>query len=257
MTTFTMLKSLQFLASCAAVFLLVACATLEPEENVAAQDVKWLPSAPGKDSSPHWHHKTFLGKKATSYSVVQLDGRKVVQSNSDGSASMLRQALRVEPGQLGKLRFSWKVPFLIEGADMAVRETDDSPVRVILAFEGDRAGFSAKNAMLSELAHALTGEPLPYATLMYVWGNHSPPGTVVINSRTDRIRKMVIESGPGRLNRWADYERDIAADYRKAFGEEPGALVGIAIMTDSDNTRQTASAWFGPLTLVTRPVAGT
>ena len=108
--------------------------------------------------------------------------------------------------------------------------------------------------MLSELALALTGEPMPYATLMYVWGNHRPAGSVIVNSRTDRIRKLVLESGPERLGRWLDYERDIRADYEKAFGEAPGALVGIAIMTDTDNTRQQTRAWYGPVTLLAKPV---
>jgi hypothetical protein len=123
----------------------------------------------------------------------------------------------------------------------------------VLAFEGDRTKFSAKNSMLSELALALTGEPLPYATLMYVWGSHSAPESVIINTRTDRIRKVIIESGPARLGRWLDYERDVRADYEKAFGEAPGALVGIAIMTDSDNTRQQAKAWYGPVSLMKKP----
>lgn len=168
---------------------------------------------------------------------------------------MLRRTLRVEPAALSKLRFSWKVPALIEGADLTQRHADDSPVRIVLAFEGDRSTFSAKNAMLSELALALTGEPLPYATLMYVWGTHSTPESVIINTRTDRIRKLVIESGSGRLGRWLDYERDIRADYEKAFGEAPGALVGVAIMTDSDNTRQKTKAWYGPVTLMGKPAS--
>ena len=106
-----------------------------------------------------------------------------------------------------------------------------------------------KNAMLSELTHALTGQPMPYATLMYVWCNQRPVGSVIQNPRTDRIRKVVVESGAGRLNQWINYERDIRADYEKAFGEPPGALIGIGIMTDSDNTRSQAQAWYGPIAL--------
>jgi hypothetical protein len=117
-------------------------------------------------------------------------------------------------------------------------------VRIVLAFEGDRSRFSARRA-LSELARALTGEEMPYATLMYVWCNKREPGTVIRSPRTDRIRKLVVESGRHRLNQWLDYERDIRADYERAFGEAPGALVGIAIMTDSDNTR--SRAWYGPV----------
>lgn len=246
----------------ASVTVLAACAGVETSPPASSQDVNWTSaSSAHSSSSPEsnpdtitWQHCAFPGKKSTRYRAVRLDGRDAVFSESDSAASMLRQHLRVEPSDLGKLGFSWKVPKMITGADMTQRDSDDSPVRVVLAFEGDRSKFSAKNAMLSELALALTGEPLPYATLMYVWGSHSAPESVLINTRTDRIRKVVIESGPARLDRWLDYERDIRADYEKAFGEAPGALVGIAIMTDSDNTRQKTKAWYGPLRLQGKPV---
>jgi hypothetical protein len=166
---------------------------------------------------------------------------------------MLRQQVRIEPGDLASVRFSWKVPGLIPLADLATRETDDAPVRILLAFEGDRSRLSPRDAALSELARALTGEELPYATLMYVWCNRREPGSVIVSPRTDRIRKLVVESGPRRLNQWLEYERDIRADFERAFGEKPGALVGVAIMTDSDNTRSTTQAWYGPLRFV--PVA--
>lgn len=173
-------------------------------------------------------------------------------ARAESAASMLRQALHVPPAELRHLNFSWKVPALIPEADMALRDADDSPVRVVLVFEGDRSKFSMKNAMLSELAQAMTGEPMPYATLMYVWCNSRAPGSVIINPRTDRIRKLVLESGEGRLNQWLDYQRDIAADFEAAFGEAPGALVGIGLMTDTDNTRSKAQAWYGPVTLTKR-----
>ena len=257
------LNALRALLAACCLPLFVGCASLETSEHTGSQDVNWASASPvnaGLNTNENktaeavkWLHCAFPGKKSTRYRAVRLDGRDAVLSESDSSASMLRQTLRVEPTGLGKLSFSWKVPKMISGADMTQRDSDDSPVRVVLAFEGDRSKFSAKNAMLSELALALTGEPLPYATLMYVWGTHSTPESVIINTRTDRIRKLVIESGPGRLNRWLDYERDVRADYEKAFGEAPGALVGIAIMTDSDNTRQQAKAWYGPVTLMKKP----
>lgn len=248
------------------VVLLAACAHTAPPDDGDAEPapppvvegIRWASAwRNGAQASPTtlWLPHNFPNKKPTVYTAVRLDGRDAVQGEAHSAASMLRQQLRVEPAQLGKVRFSWKVPALIPGADLTLRETDDSPVRVILAFDGDRSKFSAKNAMLSELALALTGEPLPYATLMYVWGNHSARDSVVINPRTDRIRKLVVESGPQQLNRWLDYERDVRADFEKAFGEAPGALVGVAIMTDADNTRQQATGWYGPISLVQQPAA--
>ncbi len=134
-------------------------------------------------------------------------------------------------------------------ADLARRDKADAVVRVVLSFEGDRSRLTARDHMLSELVQLMTGEPLPYATLMYVWCPTRETGSVITNPRTDRIRKLVVESGPARLNQWLDYERDIRTDYRKVFGEEPGKLVGVAIMTDSDNTQSQARVWYGPVEL--------
>jgi len=100
-----------------------------------------------------------------------------------------------------------------------------------------------------ELAQALSGEAPPYATLMYVWDAKAPIDTVIVNPRTDRIRKIVVDSGPTELKRWREHRRDVAADFRRAFGEEPGPLLALAVMTDSDNTRSRSRAWYGPVTL--------
>lgn len=207
-------------------------------------------SSTGGPAGSTWSHQTFPGKRATLYAPQRKDGRDALMVRAQSSASVVRRQVRIEPDQLGRLQFSWLVPAVITAADMARRESDDSPVRLILAFEGDRSRFSAKDAMLSELAETLTGEPLPYATLMYVWSNRRPPETVILNPRTDRIRKLVMESGPDHLSRWLSYERDVRADFIKAFGEPPGALLSIGLMTDTDNTRSEASAWYGPVRLL-------
>ena len=106
-----------------------------------------------------------------------------------------------------------------------------------------------KNAMLSELSHAVTGEPMPYATLMHVWCNHRPVDAVIENPRTGRIRKIVVESGSECLNQWLMYERNIRLDYENAFDEPPGALIGVGLMTDSDNTQSQVQAWYGAIQL--------
>jgi hypothetical protein len=214
-------------------------------ENVAA--TPWADHArvPG---SP-WVHQQFPGKSPTEFHYARKDGRDALAVLASSSASMVRRKVHIEPDELGTVRFSWMVPQLMAQADLASRDADDSPVRLVLAFEGDRSRFSQRDQLLNELARTLTGEPMPYATLMYVWCNKREPGTVVKSPRTDRIRTLVLESGARRLNRWLDYERDIRADYERAFGEPPGALVAIGIMTDSDNTRSVARAWYGPVQL--------
>lgn len=255
-------KRLPVVVMLAVLLQLAACGSLKPlpAETVPEEFVSATPwaavvpiSAPVTLSTPApvWKHYALPGKRPSQFRYVRKDGRDAMAATSQSSASMLRKEVRIEPAELAAVRFSWKVPELIAQADMALREADDSPVRVVLMFEGDRSKFSPKNAMLSELARALTGEELPYATLMYVWCNTRPAGSVILNPRTDRIRKLVVESGAGKLHQWVDYERNIRADYKAAFGEEPGALVGIGIMTDSDNTRSQTKSWYGPVTVGT------
>jgi len=230
-----------------AVLTLSACSSLPPSTPKLASQVPatWQP-----EDQLKWESVKIPGKLATEYSLVRLNNRNKLKANAQASASMLRQDLHIEPERLNALSFSWQIQELIADADMSQRETEDSPVRLVLAFDGDRSQFSAKNAMLSELSHAVSGKPMPYATLMYVWCNKRPVNSVIHNPRTDRIRKIVIESGPQRVNQLISYERNIKADFEKAFGEAPGALIGIAIMTDTDNTRSHAQAWYGPISLL-------
>ena len=227
---------------------------LAPEQAQGSADQPkqspWARLSQGAERALPWETQHLPGKAPSRYRYAHTDARHAVLAEADSSASLLRQKRQVPASQLGQVRFSWKVPALIANADMALRDADDSPVRLLLVFDGDRSKFSTKNAMLSELAQTLTGEPMPYATLMYVWCNKRAPGSVIINPRTDRIRKLVVESGTAHLNQWRDYERQIAADFEQAFGEPPGNLLGIGLMTDTDNTRSHTQAWYGPVTLV-------
>jgi hypothetical protein len=202
-----------------------------------------------------WQELPFPGKVRTIYRLddqAPQDNRGqrgALKAEAQSSASMLRTPIRLEADALSRIGFSWLVPALIPDADMALRGRDDSPVRLILAFDGDRSKFSAKDATLNELTRLVTGEEMPYATLMYVWCNQRPVGSVIHNARTDRIRKIVVESGTPGLMKWRNYERDIRADFERVFGEAPGALVAIGLMTDSDNTQSNTVAWYGPVSL--------
>ena len=200
-----------------------------------------------------WRHFTLPGKTATVYDFVRKDGRDALTAKAGISASMMRRDVNIAATKLDTVNFSWQIPALIAGADLAERDFDDSPARIVLVFEGDRGKFSVKNAMLSELAQVMTGEPLPYATLMYVWCNKRQPGSVVINPRTDRIRSVVVESGAKNLRQWLDYQRNIRADYEKVFGEAPGNLISVGIMTDSDNTRTQTTASYGQVSFGEKP----
>ena len=242
----------------------------EPPESVAtlapALEVSGTPwaalsvdasQANSKSEALAWEIFRVPGKQPTRYRHVQHEGRDAVLAVADASGSILRHRFRLEPSSLGRVSFSWNVPDAASGANASISKLEDVPVRVVLAFEGDRSRFSMKNALLSELSQLLTGEPLPYATLIYSWSRVSPPGEVIANDQTDRIRKLVVESGDGGYNQWRSYERDVRADFQKAFGEEPGALTSFAVFTEGERNLGPLQAWYGPVVLKPVPGAGT
>jgi hypothetical protein len=88
---------------------------------------------------------------------------------------------------------------------------------------------------------------------MYIWENRAPVGTVIENLHTSRIRMIVADSGAANLRTWREQRRNVYADYRRAFGEEPPRVRSIGIMTDSDNTGADVEAYYGDIAFVRGP----
>lgn len=193
-----------------------------------------------------WQGVPIPGKEQTVYRWSAKDGRPALHARAESSASMWR---RPAPAALNarELSFSWWVPAVLHGASVADAAREDAAARVMLAFDGDESKLPWRTRALYDLAEALTGERPPYATLMYVWDAHAQPGTVIVNPKTDRVRKIVVDAADQHLGRWRDHRRDFDADFRQAFGEAPGRLVAVAVMTDTDNTQSRAEAWYGPI----------
>ncbi len=189
-------------------------------------------------------------RATTQYTVVNDGPRSVLHAKAVASASGLRCAVDVDPARQGVLRFSWRVQDVPSQATVIERESDDSAARVVLAFAGDEARLSIRERLLFEQVELFTGLRLPFATLMYVWDGKQPPGTVTHNHRTSRIRYLTVESGVARSGRWLHYERDVVADYRRAFGEAPGHIHSVGVLTDSDAMKLDLEAWYGDITLL-------
>jgi hypothetical protein len=188
-------------------------------------------------SAEEWHDVPLPGKPRTAYRWEALPEGRVLVARADGSASMYRKRLARPLESVGDVEFAWWAQSLPDGGDVASADASDAAARVMFAFGGDHSKLSARNHLMFELARSLTGETPPFATLAYVWDAQAPVGRMVVHPRSDRMRKIVVESGRDGLRQWRGYRRNLAADYRAAFGETPGPLLAVAVMTDSDNTR--------------------
>jgi hypothetical protein len=244
-----------------ATLLLAGCATLDQAVNQARtlfepaartdaiEAAAFSRAADGAELAPYWApYIVTPSKPKTRYRLAAVDGRTVLEARADKSASGLYRPLRIDPKSYPELEWRWKIEHLIPGADNRIAQREDSPVRLILAFNGDMQKLDFFERGRMRLAKALSGQEMPYATLMYVWSNEHPPGTVIHNPHTARVRMIVVQSGADSVGEWVTYRRDMAEDYRTAFGEEPAEVLAVGLMTDADNTRESARAWYGDIT---------
>lgn len=186
-------------------------------------------------------------KRLTEYRLTNDHGRTVMQARAQNSASGLVHPLRLDPVVYPLLRWHWKVDELIASADNTQKHLEDSPVRLIVSFDGDMDKIPLYDRLIFNSVRVLTDQQLPYATLVYIWENRAPRETVIPNHHTSRIKMIVAESGRDKLGVWQQITRNIVEDYRRAFGEEPGKITAVGIMTDTDNTGGNAHAWYGDI----------
>ena len=203
-------------------------------------------------------------KKTTQYDMVleavdQPDGTSrrqvVLRAQADNSASGLKHRIEVDLAAQPLLRWQWKTENLMKEADTTSRFDDDSPVRIIVSFDGDKSQLPGKDRLFMEKARLLAGQEIPYATLMYIWDNRQPLGQIIPNAYTGRIKKIVAQTGSEGVGRWHTLERNIIEDYQRAFGQAPGKLLGIGVMTDTDNTKTQTVSYYADISFQPIPRA--
>jgi hypothetical protein len=197
-----------------------------------------------------WTHVPLASfKKHTAYTLVDDDGVVVLRAVAHGAASGLLFNTQFDPRQFPMLSFRWKVSSGILDADNADPTKEDAPVRVMVGFDGDTSKLNLKDRIASSTAQTASGHALPYALLMYIWGNKVPVDSVTISSRTSRIRMLALSADDKGIGKWQSFTRNLVEDYKRAFKEEPGNVTSIELLTDTDNTGGDAEAFYGDITI--------
>jgi hypothetical protein len=179
-------------------------------------------------------------KPFTRFSVVDIDGKRAVKIEADESYGNLVHPVKgmAVPAHLS---WQWRVEKPLESADLREKRGDDTAVKVCVFFDMAMENVPFADRQLLRLARSKTTDPVPTATICYVWDQKLPAGTAIDNAFTRRQRYIVVESGNDRLDRWVAEKRDLAADFTKLFSDESGAvvppIVGVAVGADSDNTK--------------------
>ena len=207
-------------------------------------------AAPGSTLPAPWKLTSIPGIAShTQYALVRDGDTVVLRAEAHASMSGVAHPLKLDARVYPVIEWRWKVLGLLKKSDITTKAGDDFPARVYVLFDYDirKLPFSVRAKIrLSRLA----GADVPLAALCYVWDGKAAAGTSVWSVYTDRVRVIVAESGSANLGKWVTVRRDVAADFRAAFGEEPPAVSGVVLATDTDNTGEYATAYYGDIRFI-------
>lgn len=175
----------------------------------------------------------------TEYRSVMLDGRLALRLNAEASYGHLVHDLP-RGSTVHTLQWQWRLDTPNPASDLRTKSGDDNPVKVCVLLDAPLSVVPFVERQLLRVARAAASEPLPAATLCYVWDSQLPAGTVLSNAYTRRVRLLVLRGADAPLGTWQTESRDVAADVLRAFGDEldtlPAALA-VLVGADADNTK--------------------
>lgn len=222
--------------------------SLYRETSEVVEVASFSKSSPGAPPRPWEPYVILRGNARTEYRLAQVDGAVALEADAEEGGSGLYRKIKVPADRYPILEWRWRVPRGGTGPDLSVTSRDSPVVRLSLAFDGDPAQLDFDDRANLRLARLLTAQGLPYASLLYVWMYRVPVGTVIRNPLSSRVRMIVVENGDRRLGEWVSVRRNVLEDYRRAFGEEPGDIVAVGVMTDVGDDGSPRRAFYGDIT---------
>lgn len=200
---------------CFAGLLLCLTSTLQAEQ--VQNPILALPSLDG------WEENSFSGN--THYDVVQLDGASALMANSHKTASGLVYKKTIDLTRTPYLNWSWRVANVLNNVDEKAKSGDDYPARIYVVISGGLLFWRTR-------------------ALNYVWSSNQPIGSVWPNAFTSNATLVALRNATSPMNEWVQEKRNLREDLKHFLNIEVDHIDAVAIMTDTDNSGQSAIAYY-------------
>ncbi|GAB5408264.1 MAG: hypothetical protein BalsKO_06290 [Balneolaceae bacterium] len=195
--------------------------------------------------NPRWSKLELPKRDNTNYRLIEIDDRVAIKAESINSASGLVYKVDIDPKEYPIIEWSWKVDEVIEKGDYKSKKGDDYPARIYITFDYSKKKLKFFDRVKYEAIRTFTSYKIPLRAINYIWANKAEEGTSAPNAYTDWVHMIAVETGENISGEWKIEIQNIYEDYKKAFGEEPPLINAVAIMTDSDDTKSKAEAYYG------------
>ena len=201
---------------------------------------------PGQALPKEFRVVAYPNVKLNQFALVTDEGKTVLKVDSNNSAGSVAVPIAQLGGQTSNtLQWRWKIDQILDKADMDEKLSDDHSARLYVFFDVPLESLSFADRTKIRLARSIAGADVPTAALCYVWDNKHRVGYTAWSPFTQRLRKVVLQSGAAGVRQWRSETRDVAADFKEAFGFDAPAVTGISVGNDTDNTDDRVTTWFG------------
>ena len=185
------------------------------------------PRLPAEGIPAGWTAREFVGQ--ASVELVRDEARLAVRLKSERSSFALYRDVVVDLNEFPFLTWAWKVVRMPADGDVRERAVDDQAAQVYVIFPRWPA-------------------PLQNSDVVgYVWDSRAPVGTQVTSTQAANVKIIVVASGRGQADTWRVEQRDVAKDYAALFGRPAPRVGQVALMIDTNDTKEAAEALIGDL----------
>ena len=175
----------------------------------------------------NWKHKLF--SERTDYQIVSLTNDQVLKAVSNNSASGLLKELSIDLRKTPYLNWQWRIENRLGNINEQSKSGDDYPARLYIVIDGGLAFWRTK-------------------AVNYVWASNSSKGKIWPNAFAGNNAMMIaLRSKEDLTGTWYQEKRNIMEDLQRMFGETFDHIDAVAIMTDTDNTESSATAYYGDI----------
>ncbi len=189
----------------------------------------WKTQPVGARGVPRGWQGQNWGSPAYDFTIGEADGQRALHLKSrNDSSTISKEITGINLKETPILEWRWKAVALPQGGNSCKKATDDQGAQVYVTWP--RFPTAIRSRIIG-----------------YVWDSTVPAGTVCKSEKTGLVTYVVVRSGPQELGTWLTETRNVLADYKKIYGEEPEDPGAVSIAIDTNDVKGTAEAFVGSI----------
>tara|TARA_S200000501_G_scaffold341480_1_gene350890 strand:- start:224 stop:874 length:651 start_codon:yes stop_codon:yes gene_type:complete len=161
----------------------------------------------------------------TLYTIGSNENGNFLKAVADNAASGLGKEVKIDLNKTPYINITWKIEKDLEGIKENTKKGHDFAARV----------FAVKKTGAT---------PLSNRAINYVFSSNSYVGMSWPSPYTKKSIDNVLASTKNKFNEWITVKANVKEDFKKFHGLDVDELDGLAIMSDTDNSKKEAIAYY-------------